>query len=197
LINWNTPQLLYRIKHGGGRKQALARAIGVKPGLCVVDAMAGFGRDAFVLAALGCQLHLIESSPAIFRLLEDAWMRAQNDAGIADIARRITLYSGNSLERLPEIANQENIDVVYLDPMYPKRQKSAAVKQDMQVLQSLADPFNEEEAKQLLRLSRQVAKKRVVVKRPLNAPLIDLDSQPSGQVKMTHTRFDIYSASLS
>ena len=45
----------HRLRFGGGRGQDLARAAGLKPGVNphIVDATAGLGRDAFLLASLG------------------------------------------------------------------------------------------------------------------------------------------------
>lgn len=55
-------------------------------------------------------------------------------------------------------------DVVYLDPMYPHRQKSALVKKEMRVFQSLVG--NDDDADSLLIPAMTIAKRRVVVKRP-------------------------------
>jgi len=57
----------YRRRYGG-RRELLARAIGVRHGrsLNVIDATAGLGRDAFVLASLGCFVTLLERSPVTY-----------------------------------------------------------------------------------------------------------------------------------
>ena len=64
----------YRRKQGGGKSQMIARAVGIKNGvsLNVLDATAGLGKDAFVLASLGCHVTLLEREPIIHVLLEDA-----------------------------------------------------------------------------------------------------------------------------
>ena len=71
----------YRTRRGGGRQQPLARAVGLRQGRSpeVLDVTAGLGRDAFVLASLGCQVVLLERSPVIAALLFDALERALAD----------------------------------------------------------------------------------------------------------------------
>ena len=61
----------YRLRFGGGRGQNLARAAGLKPGVNphIIDATAGLGRDAFLLASLGANVTLIERSPFMYHLL--------------------------------------------------------------------------------------------------------------------------------
>src|ERR1700691_1925049 len=57
----------YRCQKGGGKRQLLARAIGLpnKPELTVCDITAGLGKDAFILANLGAKVTMIERSPII------------------------------------------------------------------------------------------------------------------------------------
>ena len=71
-------KLEHRRKYGGGRSQLIAKAVGIKKGskLKVLDATAGLGGDAFVLACLGCEMTLLERSPIIAALLEDGLRRA-------------------------------------------------------------------------------------------------------------------------
>lgn len=85
---------------GGGRQptgirnELIARAAGLKSGVrpVVWDLTAGLGRDAFVLAALGCPVLLVERSPQLHAMLADALIRlaASSAAGHA-IASRMTL----------------------------------------------------------------------------------------------------------
>ncbi len=102
----------------------------------MVDATAGLGRDAFVLASLGCQMTLIERNPLVAALLEDGLSRGYRDSEIGPwMHQRMTLLHDSSLEALSQISPQP--DVVYLDPMYPHRDKSALVKKEMRVFQTL------------------------------------------------------------
>ncbi|UTF61059.1 class I SAM-dependent methyltransferase [Gilvimarinus sp. DA14] len=181
----------HRRKFGGGKGQAIAKAVGiaarVKP--YVLDATAGLGRDAFVLATLGCQVHMHERNPAVHALLSDGLARAaeQADSELAEIIARLSLDYGDSSSLLTERSN--GFDVVYLDPMFPERQKSAAVKKEMRAFHSLVGA--DEDADGLLQAALEVARYRVVVKRPRNAP--DLaERAPSYRLEGKSGRFDIY-----
>ncbi|MCK5648263.1 MAG: class I SAM-dependent methyltransferase, partial [Gammaproteobacteria bacterium] len=80
-------------------------------------------------------------------------------------------------------------DVIYLDPMFPHRKKSALVKKEMLAFQQLIGDDNDSD--ELLSICRQLAKKRVVVKRPIKAPYLDAQ-KPSFSMNMKKHRFDIY-----
>ena len=180
----------HRRKFGGGRGQSIAKAVGLKSGAMptVVDATAGLGRDAFVLASLGCKVTLIERSPVVAALLQDGLTRAGQDPEIGPWVReRMQLLQGPAVETL--LALTERPEVIYLDPMFPHKQKSALVKKEMRVFQSLVGP--DLDADSLLEPARQLATKRVVVKRPDYAPPLADVATPNAVVTKGH-RFDIY-----
>ncbi|ARJ41700.1 16S rRNA (guanine(1516)-N(2))-methyltransferase [Pantoea alhagi] len=182
--------MAHRRRFGGGRGEAVAKAVGIKGDYLpdVVDATAGLGRDAFVLAAIGCRVRMLERHPVVAALLDDGLRRGYQDAEIGSwLQQRLTLLHASSLTALEAITPAP--DVVYLDPMYPHRQKSALVKKEMRVFQSLVGADNDADG--LLLPARQLAKKRVVVKRPDYAPpLADVVTQSAVTTK-SH-RFDIY-----
>ena len=126
--------MAHRRKFGGGRGEAVAKAVGVKGSELptVIDATAGLGRDAFVLASIGCQVRLVERHPVVFLLLQDGLNRAYQDEEIGEM-----LQQNLRLLNVPHIneldPNADYADVVYLDPMYPHKQKSALVKKEMRV----------------------------------------------------------------
>ncbi|EKE77405.1 class I SAM-dependent methyltransferase [Gallaecimonas xiamenensis] len=176
----------HRRKFGGGRGQAIAKAVGLKKGAnpSVIDGTAGLGRDAFVLATLGCTVTLVERHPAVAALLADGLERAK-DSEVADIIGRMTLHHGPSVELLPAL----QADVVYLDPMYPHREKSALVKKEMRIFQTLVGADLDADA--LLAAAKAAAKYKVVVKRPDYAePLAGV--KPASSVPTKKNRFDIY-----
>ncbi len=180
----------HRRKFGGGRGQSIAKAVGLKSGASpsVVDATAGLGRDAFVLASLGCQVTMLERHPVVAALLADGLQRAQQDAEIGEWMRdRMSLRAGSALENLQQLGFTP--DVVYLDPMFPHRQKSALVKKEMRVFQSLVGPDLDADA--LLPAALAVAGKRVVVKRPDYAGYLN-DKTPSMSIETKSNRFDVY-----
>ncbi|ALV90685.1 MULTISPECIES: 16S rRNA (guanine(1516)-N(2))-methyltransferase RsmJ [Pantoea] len=189
-VDFVSGAMAHRRKFGGGRGEAVAKAVGIKGGYLpdVVDATAGLGRDAFVLAALGCRVRMLERHPVVAALLDDGLRRGYEDAEIGGWLReRLTLLHVVSQQALSDITPAP--DVVYLDPMYPHRQKSALVKKEMRVFQSLVGP--DEDADALLEPARRLAKKRIVVKRPDYAPPLAGVETQSAVVTKSH-RFDIY-----
>lgn len=182
----------HRRKFGGGKGQAIAKAVGLNKGKGitphVLDGTAGLGRDAFVLASLGCKVTLHERHPVVAALLYDGLERAYLNAEIGSwMSERMKMAFGSSHQLLPE--TQTDIDVVYLDPMFPHREKSAAVKKEMRVFQSLVG--SDLDADLLLSPAHDLAMKRVVVKRPDYAPFLD-EKTPSMQIKTKKNRFDVY-----
>ena len=182
----------HRRKFGGGKGQDIAKAVGLNKGVTpsVLDATAGLGRDAFVLASLGCNVTLLERSPVIAALLDDGIRRAQSDPEVADIAARMSLINADSLQSMAGMADDGQVfDVVYLDPMFPHREKSALVKKEMRIFQDLlsGDP----DADGLLEPAKRLAQYRIVVKRPRLAP--DLAGQePTYRLEGKACRYDIH-----
>lgn len=178
----------HRRKFGGGRGQDIAKAIGLKHGFTphVLDATAGLGRDSFVLASLGCKVTMMERMPIVAALLENGLARAKLNQDIVEIADRINLIYASSIDDMSQ-ANAP--DVIYLDPMYPHREKSAAVKKEMRVFQSLVG--EDLDADNLLAPALKLAKYRVVVKRPSYAEPLN-NQKPSTSINMKKNRFDVY-----
>ena len=178
----------HRQRYGGGRGQALARACGIKPTktTSIIDATAGLGRDAWVLATLGCELHAIESNPFVHALLKDGLLRALNDPDGHVIASRIRLHHADSLASIPKL---EPCDTVFLDPMFPGREKSASVKKEMRMLQHVVPTTTDES--RLLDTARRHCLQRVAVKRPVKSrPLANIP--PHAFIPGKTTRFDLY-----
>ncbi|MFD1007503.1 MULTISPECIES: class I SAM-dependent methyltransferase [Oceanisphaera] len=178
----------HRRKFGGGRGQSIAKAIGLKKGHnpSVVDGTAGLGRDAFVLASLGCKVTLCERHPVVHALLADGLRRAALDADIGDwVSERMQLLPFGKI--LADITEQP--DVVYLDPMFPHKKKAALVKKEMRVFHSLVGP--DLDADVLLPQALQLARARVVVKRPGYAGFLN-EMSPSAQIETKGNRFDLY-----
>jgi 16S rRNA (guanine1516-N2)-methyltransferase len=187
-VDFNSPKLLYRLAHTSIKKEAIARAMGLKKTKpLVLDATAGFGRDSFILAALGCRVIMVERSPIIAALLADGLRRALVTSQIAPICQRMTLYHAES--KFFQLKSRLEPEAIYLDPMYPARSKNALVKKEMRCLQNIAG--NDSDSDTLLNwaLSREV--KRVVVKRPKGAKHL-ADQQPSFIIKSRKHRFDVY-----
>ena len=174
----------HRRLYGGG--ELLGKAVNHRSQPRVWDGTGGLGRDAFVLASLGLTVTVSERHPVVAALLADGLRRAREDAAVAMIAKRIAFFPGDMQVLLPV---QTAPEVVYLDPMYPQRQKSAAVKKEMAYFHELVGSNDDDIA--LLQQAARCAEKRVVVKRPrLGEFLAGL--QPDYQYSGKSTRFDVY-----
>lgn len=179
----------YRIRAGGGKGQAVFRAVGDGPNgpRFVFDGTGGLCRDAFLLAWLGCKVVVCERSPIIFALVADALERAMR---VAEIHEKL----GNRLDLILGDANQvmdgwqgTKPEVVYLDPMHPEREKTALVKKEMRIFRSLVGA--DSDAERLFQKAIGFAG-RVVVKRPRKGnPLAE---GVSSAWKGKTTRFDLY-----
>ncbi len=182
----------HRQRFGGGRGQTIARAVGLKGGRTpsVVDATAGLGRDAFVLASLGCHVTLVERSAAVAALLDDGLKRAAMDVELGTwISQRMQLVHSDAVSWMNSLVESDFPEVVYLDPMFPHKQKSALVKKEMRLFQKLLG--FDENAGALLEAAQRIATKRVVVKRPDYAPFLN-EQKPTMQIKGKKHRFDVY-----
>lgn len=189
-VDFVTGASAHRRKFGGGKGQAIAKAVGLNKGATphVLDATAGLGRDAFVLASLGCQVTLHERHPVVAALLYDGLQRAYQDADIGPwMQSNMAMAFGSSHALLAATTCQP--DVVYLDPMFPHREKSALVKKEMRVFQTLVG--DDHDADGLFDFAYALASKRVVVKRPDYAPFLN-NKKPSMQITTKKNRFDVY-----
>ena len=186
-----TGKMGYRREHGGGAGQLVAKAVGLqktRAALHIVDATAGLGQDAFVLASLGCTVTLFERNPVIHALLADGLARAALNVDCAAIVERMRLLEGSSIEWLAR-PGTEAADVVYLDPMFPHRDKSALVKKEMQVFRTIVG--DDEDSAQLLAAALERARYRVVVKRPRKASAIE-GAEPTARIEGKSSRYDVY-----
>lgn len=157
----------------------------------VVDATAGLGQDAWLIASLGCPVTLIEQSRVLAHLLEYALTSAQANPQYAPVADRMSVVCANAITWFAD--NDSSPDVVYLDPMYPARRKSAKVKKGMQFLHELVGPQQAESS--LLAAALRSATHRVVVKRPASAAPLQGTKNFTGQVTTVsspNTRYDVY-----
>jgi len=189
-VDFVTGAVAHRRKFGGGKGQSISKAVGLNKGATpvVLDATAGLGRDGFVLASLGCKVILHERHPVVAALLYDGLQRAYNDSEIGPwMQQNMSLIFGSSHTLLAQCDSVP--DVVYLDPMFPHREKSALVKKEMRVFQELVG--GDTDADDLLEFAYPLASKRVVVKRPDYAPFLN-DKTPSMQIKTKKNRFDVY-----
>ncbi len=194
-IDFLTGKAGYRRSHTFIKNELLAKAVGVKGNstLSVIDATAGLGRDSFILACLGCSVTLLERSPVMAALLEDGLQRL-NAVQEYSAELVLSLIHTNASQYLARLDPLSYPDVIYLDPMYPHRTKSALVKKEMRIIREIVG--EDQDAEQLLAIARTRAKKRIVVKRPRLAPALGQQVADFSYSGKQH-RFDVYLPSVS
>lgn len=187
-VDFGNAAMRHRRRPGGN--ELLGRAVGVsrKTPLSVLDATAGLGRDSFVLADLQCNVTLCERNPILCELLAAAVAEARDagDPWLAAAASRMALFRGDA--RQAGAGKLAGVDVIYLDPMFPARDKSAAVKKDMATLQALLGDADDADALFAWAVAQDVA--RVVVKRPPRAPAL-AGRRPSHCISGKAVRYDV------
>lgn len=165
--------------------ELLVKAIGgvAAPARRIVDATAGLGTDALLMAAAGHQLLMIEQSPVLAALLEQALA--------LDSVEGIKLCKGDAIRKLPELAAENRPHIVYLDPMFPSHGKSSLARKQLQALKELLPDVSDQDEAQLLETALQVASHRVVVKRPMRAQPLP-GPKPGFAYKGKLVRYDCY-----
>ena len=179
----------HRLRFGGGRGQDLPKAAGFKLGINphIIDATAGLGRDAFLLASLGATVTMIERSADMHALLHDGMARALDAGGVtAEIINRMTLIHGDAIQLLPRLSPE----IVLVDPMHPPRNKSALVKVEMRQIRAIVG-IDDDQAR-LMQAALVHASRRVVLKWPAKAaPMADIPPA-SHQIIGKSVRYDVF-----
>ncbi|MDF1683562.1 MAG: class I SAM-dependent methyltransferase [Legionellaceae bacterium] len=170
----------------GVKKTGILRACKLKPGMRVIDATAGWGRDAAVLASSGAEVLMLEREPVLAALLQDGLMRLD---AMQSIALDLELCAEDARSYLSSLTRENYPDIIYLDPMHPAREKSAKVKKDLYALQALLGA--DDDALSLLEIARTRTRGRVVVKWPARLPAL---LKPDYAVEGKTVRFDVYLA---
>lgn len=181
-------RLLPRLRPDRLGRELLVRAARVRgvEAPTAVDATAGLGEDSLLLAAAGFTVTMYERDPVIAALLRDALERAAAVPALAGACARMTLVEGDSIDGLRSLDAAP--DVVFLDPMFPERTKSAAVKKKFQLLHHLERPCDNEG--EMLDAALAARPRKVVIKRPPKGPLL-AGARPSYQVTGKAVRYDV------
>ena len=180
-------KMINRIKPHSIGSELLAKAAKIKDAgdeLCAIDATAGLGEDSLILAAAGFYVKMYEQNPVIYELLCDAKRRAEEDSFLVNIVSRMEIFNADSVEAMK---NAESPDVILLDPMFPERQKSALVKNKLQVIQSLEMPCANEV--DMLYAATMAKPKRIVIKRPPKGEFL-AGIKPDYSISGKAVRFD-------
>lgn len=181
-------QMIPRLKPGRLQRELLVRAARIKGAAgtpAAFDATAGLGQDSLLLAAAGFDVTLCESDPVIAALLQDALRRAQDEPALRDAVARMHFHETDSIALLGAL--EQAPDVVYLDPMFPERRKSAAVKKKFQLLHKLERPCSDE--LELLQAAMDAKPRKIVVKRPPKGPYL-AGVKPTYSLKAKAVRYD-------
>jgi 16S rRNA (guanine1516-N2)-methyltransferase len=180
-----------RHRRHGSHNELLGKAVGSakKPGIHVLDATAGLGRDSFILADLGCNVSLCERNDIVARMLESGLRvaGASEDPWVRAVVQKMTLHAHDA--RALSDVELRGVDVIYLDPMFPERGKKAKVKKEMALLHELLGSAEDGDELLLWALQQDVA--RVVVKRPPRAPAL-AEQKPSHNIAGKAVRYDVY-----
>ena len=180
--------MLHRVTNGRLQHEMLVRAAkSEKPGRKAIDATAGMGEDAFLLAACGYEMTLYEQNPVVAVLLKDALRRAKKHPKLKDIAARMQLVENNSVDELK--SRVDDIDLIYRDPMCPGRQKSGLINKKLQLIQKLEPPCSDEV--ELFEAAIQAKPSKIIVKRPLKSPFL-AGKNPTYELKGKAIRYDCY-----
>jgi 16S rRNA (guanine1516-N2)-methyltransferase len=188
-VDFVSGAIAHRLRFGGGRGQALAKAMGLRSGKTpmVVDATAGLGRDSFLLASLGAQVTMIERSEKMHGLLVQGMKRAAQEGGeFREIISRMTLLKGDAKDLLLGMS----AEVILIDPMHPPRTNSALVKRELRQVREIVG--TDEDAADLVRVALQNALSRVVLKWPAKADPITGIQPCSHQIVGKSTRYDVF-----
>ena len=182
-------QLIPRLKINNLNGEMIIKAAKLK-GLenpIAVDMTAGLGEDSFLLAGAGCKVIMFEQDEVIASLSEDAIKRGKENPEIKDIVDRMTLIKGDSIEGVKSL--DVIPDIVYLDPMFPQRQKSGLIKKKFQIIHELEKPCSN--GADLLNAAISTKAKKIIVKRPQKGENL-VDIKPNYTISGKAIRYDVY-----
>ena len=180
--------MVRRVTDGRLLHEMIAKAVKTdKKGLTAVDATAGMGEDSLLIAACGYDVTLHEQNPVVALLLKDAVRRAKKIPELKEIASRMHVVEGNSIELLSN--RLDPVDVIYLDPMFPERQKSSLINKKLQLIQKMEAPCSEED--ELFDAAIKAGPSKIIVKRPLKSPYL-AGRKPNYSLEGKAIRYDCY-----
>ena len=184
-IDFLKGQMGWRLKRTD-HETLLKKALGKKrDNLTILDGTAGFLSDTLIFLALGHKVIACEQSRVLFMLLNDAINRAREEL---IFLKNLVLAHGNAIDIYK---NARNVDLIYLDPMYPDSKKNAARSGSMNDIKNILEieSIKNLEDQIFFDFKKQDFKK-IVLKRPIKSKIIDTNL--NYQVQGKSTRFDVY-----
>ncbi|MSR69598.1 MAG: rRNA methyltransferase [Phycisphaerales bacterium] len=173
-----------RVTLRGISASPLVRACGAKGAL--LDATAGLGGDAFILAASGFAVTAIERSPLVAAVLRDGLARACAEPRTAAIAQRIELHERDAGAFIA--ASRQVWAAIYLDPMYPVKSASALASKSIRLVRcAVGDDLD---SAVLFRAAAESTCGRIIVKRPHHSQTLWPDPDLVFESKLA--RYDVY-----
>lgn len=160
-------------------KEPLARALAIKgtsEKRVIWDTTCGTGKDSLLIHYFGANLTSFERNPAVYLLLKDALRRYPLDINL--------VFADASLLPIPEIRPE----VIYYDPMYPSKKKSALPRKEMRIFKEMVG--DDTDSQIFFEWAMKTATERVVIKRPLEASPIK--ENPTASYSGKSTRYDMY-----
>lgn len=185
----------------------LTRACGRLVDMTVLDPMAGWGIDGLLLAAGGARVAMIERDPLLALLLQDLLRRLRSVTPESDESRSSVVTvpgvrgrwhaaradCGDGYEALTvNVIGNARYDIVYLDPMFPERDKRALPNKRMQAAASLLADDQVHlvmDAGAWVAAARERARRRVVLKRRVRDPV---EFEPDWQIRGRSVRYDVW-----
>lgn len=159
-------------------KEPLAKALMIKGNdnsRVIWDTTCGTGKDSVLIQHFGSKVISFERNLNVYLLLQDAKRRF--DLGFE-------IFFGDARN----YAHLERPDVIYYDPMYPSKKKSALPRKEMRIFKEIVG--DDPDSVEFLTWAKTFAKDRVVVKRPLEAQAIE--GTPTASYKGKSTKYDMY-----
>ncbi len=189
-LHWDfcTSAFIYRLKKANAKTELLLKALGKESIESVLDSTGGSGTDSVLMASIGLKVTTCERNPILHALLQDAITRGLEHTVLYPMLSSITLHH-NDAQNLLNMPQNPNFTIIYYDPMFPTRAKSAKVRKPMQVLQMLIG--QDTDLTTALTLYIKKARNRVIVKRPKNSPPVS-EHELNYHLQSRSTRFDIY-----
>lgn len=184
-------EMIPRVKEEMWQHEMLVKAARFKNKegkLTAIDATAGMGEDSLLLAAAGFYVTLYEYDPVIAALLKDTLRRAKKIPELREIVSRMKVVEGDSIEAMSKCLDK--VDLIYLDPMFPERQKTGMIKKKFQLLQKLERPCMNEDS--LLEAAKKAKPEKIVIKRPAKGPYI-AGVKPDFSFQGKAIRYDCFS----
>jgi 16S rRNA (guanine1516-N2)-methyltransferase len=188
-IGFSSGSMGYRYWKGQSRAHPLVRALGKSISKLpnIIDATAGLGRDAFILASVGCHVTMIERNPKIFAMLAEAVAAEKaKDNGLAAVLDRMTLLHGDAKALLPSLS----ADIIVIDPMHPERKSSALTKIDLRLLREVVG--GNADASLLVQIALTCKCEKVILKWPAQADALEGLPKPNHSIIGRTTRYDVF-----